>query len=334
LYLITKYVLWYNCAINKVVYTMNIFFRSIFLFVILNTIILGKELITPIPDNIEYDKEKVTLGKKLFLDTRLSANNTISCSTCHLLNDGGDDNNALSFGIDGKIGSIHTPTVYNSRFNLVQFWDGRAANLKEQILGPIHNPVEMGTNFKDIIKKLKKDKKLVDEFNAVYKEGITKNSIIDAIAEFENVLVTPNSPFDKFLKGDTTALDSSEKEGFELFKEYGCISCHNGVNMGGNLFQKVGVVKNFNSKLKNLGKFHLTKDENDKNYFKVPTLRNIDKTTPYFHDGSVSDLKDAVLVMFEIQLGIEPTNDDVEKIVKFLQSLNGELPSIIQEDYK
>jgi len=300
----------------------------------LNTIILSEELITPIPDNIEYDKQKVALGKKLFFDTRLSADDTISCASCHFLNDGGDDNIALPFGIGGKIGSIHTPTVYNSRYNLAQFWDGRAANLKEQASGPIHSPVEMATNFKDIIKKLNKDKKLVEEFNSVYKEGITKYSIIDAIVEFENVLVTPNAPFDKFLKGDNNALDSLEKEGFELFKEYGCIACHNGVNIGGNLFQKVGVVKKFKTKLKNLGKFNLTNDKNDKNYFKVPSLRNIDKTAPYFHDGSVDNLKDAVLIMFEVQLGIDPKDEDIEKIVKFLQSLNGELPSIIQKSDK
>ena len=310
---------------------MNIMFVIL---IMLNTIILSEELITPIPDNIEYDKQKVALGKKLFFDTRLSADDTISCASCHFLNDGGDDNIALPFGIGGKIGSIHTPTVYNSRYNLAQFWDGRAANLKEQASGPIHSPVEMATNFKDIIKKLNKDKKLVEEFNSVYKEGITKYSIIDAIVEFENVLVTPNAPFDKFLKGDNNALDSLEKEGFELFKEYGCIACHNGVNIGGNLFQKVGVVKKFKTKLKNLGKFNLTNDKNDKNYFKVPSLRNIDKTAPYFHDGSVDNLKDAVLIMFEVQLGIDPKDEDIEKIVKFLQSLNGELPSIIQKSDK
>ena len=313
---------------------MSIVFRFIFTLVVLNTIVFSKELITPIPDNIEYDKQKAALGKKLFLDTRLSADDTISCASCHFLNDGGDDNIAIPFGIGGKIGGIHTPTVYNSRYNLAQFWDGRAANLKEQASGPIHNPVEMGSNFKDIIKKLNKDKKIVKEFKAIYKEGITEYSIIDAIVEFENTLVTPNSPFDKFLKGDTSALDSSEKEGFKLFKEYGCISCHNGINIGGNLFQKVGIIKEFKTKLKSLGKFELTKDQNDKNYFKVPTLRNIEKTAPYFHDGSVSSLKNAVLVMFEVQLGVEPKKDEIEKIVKFLKSLNGELPTIILEDDK
>ena len=313
---------------------MNIMFRMFVTLIILNTIILSKELITPIPDNIEYDIEKAALGKKLFFDTRLSADDTVNCASCHFLNDGGDDNIALSFGIDGKIGAIHTPTVYNSRYNLAQFWDGRAKNLKEQVLGPIHNPVEMATNFKDIIEKLKKDKTIVAEFNSIYKDGITKDSIIDAIVEFENALVTPNAAFDKFLKGDAGALGSLEKEGFKLFKDYGCIACHNGVNIGGNLFQKVGVVKEFKSKLKSLGKFNLTNDQNDKNYFKVPSLRNIEKTAPYFHDGSVDNLKDAVLIMFEIQLGIEPQNDDIEKIVKFLQSLTGELPSIIKESDK
>ncbi|MEA3552912.1 MAG: cytochrome-c peroxidase [Campylobacterota bacterium] len=310
---------------------MNIISRSIVILVALTTIVLSKELITPIPNNAIYDKQKAILGKKLFFDIRLSANDTISCANCHFLNDGGDDNIALSFGIDGKVGSIHSPTVYNSRYNIAQFWDGRAKNLKEQVSGPIHNPVEMGTNFKDIIEKLKKDETLVKEFGKLYEYGITKDSIIDAIVEFENALVTPNAPFDKFLRGDFSALDDLEKEGFQLFKDYGCISCHNGVNIGGNLFQKVGIVKKFESELNNLGKFESTNNENDKNYFKVPTLRNIDKTAPYFHDGSVDSLKKAVLIMFEVQLGIEPQDDEVEKIVKFLQSLNGEIPSIIKQ---
>jgi cytochrome c peroxidase len=294
--------------------------------------LFSKELITPIPLNIPHDKQKATLGKKLFFDTRLSKDNSISCASCHNLDAGGDDNLKFSVGIDAQIGNMNAPTVYNSVFNIAQFWDGRAANLQEQAHGPVENPIEMGAHFQDVIKKLQKDVVLNNEFKRLYPEGITSNSITDAIAHFETTLITPNSPFDKYLKGDKNALKEEEKEGYELFVEYGCISCHNGVNMGGNLFQKVGLIKEFKTSVKSLGKFDITGNKSDINYFKVPTLRNISQTAPYFHDGSIPDLKSAVEVMLSIQLGIIASTEDVEKIVKFLKTLDGELPPIVQSN--
>lgn len=295
-----------------------------------STVLFSKELITPIPLEIEYNKDKAALGKKLFFDTRLSKDDSVSCASCHMLESGGDDNLQFSVGINGQVGGINAPTVYNSVFNIAQFWDGRAKNLQEQAHGPVENPIEMGENFKNVINKLEKDMHLVKEFKRIYKEGITANSITDAIAHFETTLITPNSSFDKYLRGDENALGKEEKEGYKLFVEYGCISCHNGVNIGGNLFQKIGLIKEFDTSVKSLGKFDVTGNKADINYFKVPTLRNISKTAPYFHDGSVSDLKTAVEVMLNIQLGIVTSSEDVKKIVKFLETLDGEFPTMEQ----
>lgn len=295
-----------------------------------STVLFSKELITPIPLEIEYNKDKAALGKKLFFDTRLSKDDSVSCASCHMLESGGDDNLQFSIGINGQVGGINAPTVYNSVFNIAQFWDGRAKNLQEQAHGPVENPIEMGENFKNVINKLEKDTHLVKEFKRIYKEGITANSITDAIAHFETTLITPNSSFDKYLRGDENALGKEEKEGYKLFVEYGCISCHNGVNIGGNLFQKIGLIKEFDTSVKSLGKFDVTGNKADINYFKVPTLRNISKTAPYFHDGSISDLKTAVEVMLNIQLGIVASSEDVKKIVKFLETLDGEFPTMEQ----
>lgn len=303
---------------------------KIVILLIFSTFLFSKELITPIPLEMKYDKQKALLGKKLFFDTRLSKDNSISCASCHMLDDGGDDNLQFSVGINGQFGSINAPTVYNSVFNIAQFWDGRAKDLQAQAHGPIENPVEMGEHFDTVIKKLQKDIQLVKEFTKLYPEGITSNSITDAIAVFETTLITPNAPFDKYLRGDHTAISEDAKQGYKLFVEYGCISCHNGVNIGGNLFQKIGLIKEFKTSVKSLGKFDITGNKSDMNYFKVPTLRNISKTSPYFHDGSVHDLQSAVKVMFATQLGVVAPFEDINKIVKFLETLDGEIPATVQ----
>ena len=299
---------------------------------ILLTSLFSQELITPIPLDIKYDKEKVLLGKKLFFDPRLSKDNSISCASCHMLDAGGDDNLSFSVGINGRVGGINAPTVYNSVFNIAQFWDGRAKDLQEQAHGPVENPIEMGESFDNVIKKLQKDIPLSQEFRKIYKEGITSNSITDAIAHFETTLITPNAPFDKYLRGDKNAINEDAKKGYEHFVEYGCVSCHNGINIGGNLFQKIGLIKEFKTSVKSLGKFDVTGNKSDMNYFKVPTLRNISKTAPYFHDGSVYDLKSAVEVMLNVQLGIVAPSEDVSQIVKFLNTLDGEVPDIVQDN--
>jgi cytochrome c peroxidase len=208
--------------------------------------------------------------------------------------------------------------VYNAKFNFLQFWDGRAKNLKEQAVGPIHNPVEMDANFPMILAKLKKDSKYTRLFAKVYRDGITPNNIIDAIVAFEETLTTPNSRFDRYLKKENT-LSKEEIAGYKLFKEYGCISCHNGVNIGGNVFQKIGIISPFQSK--NHTVVHT---------LKVPTLRNISKTAPYLHDGSIRNLSDAVKIMFSLQLGVEASQKDIDFIVSFLKTLDGEIPSTIK----
>jgi cytochrome c peroxidase len=299
---------------------MNYFF----LFILLFSTLYGIEPITPIVKPKHIDTEKAKLGKKLFFDARLSRNNSIACVSCHNLAAGGDDNLQYSFGIDGQEGNMNSPTVLNATNNFRQFWDGRAKNLQAQASGPIENPVEMGFSFKELIPKLNKS-----EYKALFakvytKEGITKNSITDAIAEYEKTLVTPNAPFDKYLRGDKSALTQEQKEGYELFKSKGCISCHNGVNLGGNLYSKFGVVED--SKSTSLGRYNVTHKNRDKYYFKVPTLRNITLTAPYFHDGRTQSLKEAIKIMSQLQLGRYFTQDEVDKIDAFLHSLEGEIP--------
>ncbi len=301
--------------------------KIILLLILIN--LFSQELITPIPQIDTYDYKKALLGKKLFFDTRLSADNTISCASCHLIEDGGDDNLRVSFGIDGQQGTRNSPTVLNARYNSVQFWDGSARDLAHQAQGPIHNPVEMGSNFKEVISKLIIDKSYPMEFNRLYKDGITGLNITDAIAEFEKTLITPNAPFDKYLRGDKKALTSDEINGYKLFKEYGCISCHNGINIGGNLMQKIGVVEDFNTN--DLGMYNISKNKSDKFYFKVPSLRNVELTAPYFHDGNTKTLKDAVHLMTIHQIGYLLKDDEIDNIVKFLKSLTGELPTSIKD---
>lgn len=297
------------------------------LFVLVQTLLFAKEPIDPIPEHVQVNAQKAALGKALFFDTLLSKDGTVSCATCHMLKDGGDDNLPVSFGIKGQKGSVNAPTVYNAVFNFRQFWDGRAANLQEQAMGPVENPIEMGNSFTNLIATLKKTP-YKKRFDALYKDGITKNNIADAIAEYEKTLITPDSPFDSYLRGDINALTQKQKEGYELFKAKGCISCHQGVNIGGNMYNKFGVFTDANSS--NLGRYNVTHRERDKYYFKVPSLRNVERTAPYFHDGRTYSLKAAVYAMALYQLGRKITPQEVDKIVAFLHSLNGRIPADIE----
>ena len=299
--------------------------KLIYLFFIFATIAVHSASITPIPQKIDFDLKKALLGKKLFNDTRLSKDNTLSCASCHNLEEGGDDNLVFSVGVEGAIGNINAPTVLNSVFNFRQFWDGRAKNLEEQALGPIENPIEMAHNFSELIPQLEKTE-YKEEFFRVYKDGINKKNIANALAEFEKTLITPNSRFDDFLSGNKKALSDYEIEGFELFKNKGCISCHHGINIGGNQYNKFGVV--FDIRNDNLGRYNVSKNEEDKYYFKVPSLRNIELTSPYFHDGRHDDLILAVETMSLIQLGRPMEKNEVLKIVAFLKTLTGELKII------
>lgn len=298
------------------------------LYILITPLFLFSEiLITPIPTETNLNNKKVLLGHMLFVDTNLSKDNTISCASCHDIQNGGGDNKQFSIGIDNKIGIINTPTILNSSFNFVQFWDGRAKTLEEQASGPIHNPKEMNSNFSEIINKLNQNKYYIDEFKEIYNTNINKENIINAIVEFEKSLITPDSKFDRYLKGEKNILNEEELKGYELFQSYGCISCHNGVNIGGNLFQKVGIMSSyFEDKENNLGRYNVTKKEEDKFYFKVPTLRNIQLTAPYLHDGSINDLKTTIEIMLKYQVGAIYNKKDIEYLEIFLNTLTGKTP--------
>ncbi len=266
----------------------------------------------------------VDLGKTLYLDKRLSKNNSQSCNSCHDIQAHGVDNLATSPGAFQKNGDRNSPTVFNAGFHIAQFWDGRAPDLKEQAKGPILNPIEMGmSSEKEVIDKLKK----IEEYKLLFqrsfpnqKDPITYDNLAEAIAAFERTLITKDR-FDLFQKGDHKALTKEEINGLEAFMNTGCITCHQGVLLGGNMYQKTGLVNPYKN-AKDLGKYNVTKDDVDKYVFKVPSLRNIKNTAPYFHDGKVKTLKEAVNEMAWIQLGrrLKPETTDV--IVAFLQSLS------------
>ena len=298
--------------------------------IIFNSIILSKDLITPIPtfNSYSYDKQKAILGQELFNDTQLSKNNAFSCASCHFLDDGGDDNIALSLGLNGKQIPRNSPTIFNSIFNVTQHWDGAYDTLREQAKASIKDPLAMASNFKHIINTLSKDKNYINKFKKIYKSDINEKDILDAIVEFEKALITPNSKFDKYLKGDLNILNNNEINGYKLFKEYGCISCHNGINVGGNLIQKSGIFKNNDTK--DLGRYYISKNLQDKYYFKVPSLRNIELTAPYFHNGKIYTLRDAVEQMLTFQVGYILKNKDIDDIVLFLNTLTGQKPEILR----
>lgn len=288
-----------------------------------------EEPITPLSLDANLDAAKVALGEQLFHDPILSHGNKVSCSACHSLTGGGTDQLVHSVGIDGKRGDINSPTVFNASLNFVQFWDGRAATLEDQVDGPINNPSEMGSNWPEALQKLRASTAYSNSFAAIYSDGIQSANVRDAIATFERSLITPNSPVDRYLHGERDALSAEELEGYRLFKDYGCASCHQGTGVGGNLFEKFGVMNDYFAKRGNVtkadyGRYNVTKNEGDKYVFKVPSLRNVALTAPYFHDGSAATLEEAVQIMSLYQLGRTLTQPETDAIVKFLKSLSGE----------
>ncbi|MBK4719057.1 cytochrome-c peroxidase [Azospirillum sp. YIM DDC1] len=286
------------------------------------------EPISPIEPAKITNPGLVELGKKLYFDPRLSKSGFISCNSCHNLSMGGTDNLKTSIGHNWQQGPINSPTVLNSSLNVAQFWDGRALTLQEQAGGPIANPGEMGSTHALAIEVLRSIPEYVQEFKDVFGETkITIEEVTKAIAAFEETLVTPNSRFDKWLKGDKKALTTVELEGYELFKDSGCTACHNGSAAGGNTFQKMGVVEPYKTTNPAEGRIAVTKEEADRFNFKVPTLRNVALTYPYFHDGQATTLSDAVDVMGRIQLGKKFSPDENGKIVAFLKTLTGDQPS-------
>lgn len=285
--------------------------------------------IEPIDQEAKVDTPRALLGKRLFFEPMLSRDNTIACASCHFLPGSGADAQVVSLGIGGKKGVINSPTVLNSRYNFTQFWNGRAKSLEEQALSPIHNPVEMGESIENVVDKLK-NSSYNEKFLLVYKDGVTAHNVVDAIAEFERALITPNSQFDKFLNGDKNALTQSALRGYSLYISKGCIACHNGKNIGGNMYQKLGNIIPYSSKNPSKGRYDVTKDEKDINYFKVPSLRNVALSAPYFHDGSAKTLKDAIKDMSEHQVGAVLSSDEVDDIEQFLISLTGDSPKILE----
>jgi cytochrome c peroxidase len=291
--------------------------------------LFAKEPIPTIPQTIEYDKKKAKVGMMLFFDTRLSKDGSTSCASCHSPEAGGADGRAISTGVFGKKGGINSPTVYNSVFNFRQFWNGRAKDLAEQIDGPVHNPVEMGLTTDEIVEIVNNDSNYRAALKRIYlKKNITYEVIKDAIVEFEKALITPNSKFDKYLN-DEVELSKPEKKGYMKFKRFGCITCHNGVNLGGNSYQKFGATIPLDRPEHIDDLYARTKIEDDKNKFKVPTLRNIALTAPYFHDGSAKTLEEAVARMSYHNLGFKINDKDINDIVAFLKTLTGQEPRIL-----
>ena len=285
----------------------------------------------PLPklEDLNLDQAKVTLGNRLYHDTRLSGNGKLSCASCHGLAIGGDDNMAVSVGIEGQMGPINAPTTLNSGFNFKQFWDGRAKHLRDQAGGPVENPIEMGAKWEDVVPKIQSVSKYQAWFSEIYPvQGITKFTITDAIAEFERSLVTP-APIDAYLRGDDNAITANQQAGYKLFQSYGCVACHQGVNFGSNMMQKFGALEAYfseaNEKEVDKGRYNLTKKETDRNVFKVPTLRNVELTAPYFHNAGAQTLDQAINIMGLNQLGRQIPDQDRAKIADFLTSLTGTL---------
>jgi cytochrome c peroxidase len=292
---------------------------------------LRAQLLRPLPARLEHDPARAALGRKLYHDKRLSGDDTLSCASCHDLAKGGTDNETVSDGIGGRKGGINAPTTLNAALNFAQFWDGRAPTLEAQAGGPPLNPVEMGsTGWPQIVEKLNKDRALRREFEAVYPEGFSEKTITSAIAEFERTLLTPNSRFDRFLAGDAAALDGAEMHGYATFVERGCATCHAGELLGGKSFEVMGRRADYFGARRDVvtaaddGRYNVTKDEADRHRFKVPTLRNVARTSPYFHDGSKRTLAGAVDAMATFQLGAPLPQDELRDVVRFLEALTGE----------
>lgn len=289
---------------------------------------LAEEPIQPIIPPKHVNQAKAELGKKLFFDPRLSKSGFISCNSCHNLSMGGTDNLKTSIGHNWQKGPVNAPTVLNSSMSFVQFWDGRAKDLKAQAGGPIANPGEMAFTHALAEDTLKSIPGYLAEFKQVFGDDkIDIDRVTDAIAEFEKTLVTPNSRFDKWLKGDAKALTEQELAGYKLFKGSGCISCHFGMSMGGSTFHRMGMVEEYKAKSPAQGRKAVTGKDEDRFMFKVPNLRNVELTYPYFHDGEAETLTEAVDVMGRLQLGKKFTEEENAKIVAFLKTQTGEQPS-------
>jgi len=291
--------------------------------------VLAVEPILPLPDPPVLDAARVALGERLFHDPRLSRDGGQTCATCHPLDRGGVDGRPLSLTNQGFPDLVNTPTVFNAEFNFRLTWRGSVRNLSDHFELEVQNPRHAAMSWEALIERLQGDAGYREAFDRAYPVGLTRASVIDAMVAFERSLVTPDSRFDRFLKGERDAIDAREREGYRRFRQYGCVSCHQGVNVGGNLYQRIGVFANY-FLLRggpigepDLGLYTLTGRDDDRYIFRVPSLRNVALTAPYFHDGSVASLPEAIRLMGRLQLGRELSDEDVELIDLFLRTLTG-----------
>jgi cytochrome c peroxidase len=287
----------------------------------------GREPVTPIQPSEHLDAAKVALGRKLFYDPRLSRGDAVACSTCHQLQSGGADGRVRSLGSDGRPLDFNTPTVFNAAGNARLNWKGNFRTLEEQNESVLRNPRIMNANWDELLAKLRDDPDYRKDFSLIYGSSPAPLHVLDALATFERSLVTPNSRFDRRLRGERGAISSEEEQGYQLFKSYGCVACHQGANFGGNLSQPFGIFDDpFNPRsAAGAGQNHIPPTEADGGQlYRVPSLRNVAVTAPYFHNGYTSSLAEAVEIMGRSQLGRDLSSDDVRLIVQFLNSLTGE----------
>lgn len=274
--------------------------------------------------------ERVALGARLYHDARLSSDGSVSCASCHPL-PYGTDGRARSIGVGGQLSERNAPSVLNASLNFAQYWDGRAATLAEQVIGPLLDPQEMASSWSRIEALVRADGDYAQAFGHVYGGLVDRHSISDALVSYLETLPTP-APFDRYLRGDPAAIDAEARQGYALFKSLGCASCHQGVGVGGNLFQRFGIIAEYFAdhpdNAADTGRERITGRVEDRHVFKVPSLRNVAVTGPYFHDGSVARLEDAVRIMGRYQLGRRLSHEETRLIIAFLDTLTGELPSL------
>jgi cytochrome c peroxidase len=288
-----------------------------------------QEPITPLPLSVDLDPKRVVLGERLFNDVRLSRDNTKSCAACHPLDQGGMDGRRSATSAHDSSPARNTPTIFNVGFNASFNWDGIAQTLEAQAEIVLLSPRLMNTTWPELLTKLRADADYVARFNNAYPEGLTRANVSDALATFERSLLTPNARFDRYLRGERHALTEAEQQGYGLFKSYGCVACHQGMNIGGNMYQKFGIFAAASGAEipgvpVDLGRYALTKVPRDRGVFRVPSLRNVAATSPYFHDGRAQKLEDAVRTMVKVQLGRTLTSEEIRLIIRFLNTLTGE----------
>ena len=289
----------------------------------------------PIEPVTGLSPERVALGERLYHDPNLSVDGTVSCASCHVITEGGDDGLPVSPGVGGLLGGVNSPTTLNSHLNFAQFWDGRAETLEEQAAGPIMNPVEMANTFENVIGYLESEESYVEGFSAAFEDGaINQDTITSALADYERTLTTLNGPFDRWLRGENDAMNEQELRGLESFMTVGCTSCHQGAGIGGTMYQRMGNVNDYFGSLarsldaNDYGRFNVTGNEADRHRFKVPILRNVVDTGPYMHDGKIEDLGEVVHIMAYHQLGRTLEQSEIDDIVAFMGTLGGEQPTV------